>query len=160
MIQIKVIALGTKMPNWVQTATDEFKKRLSPYMTLKLIELDIPKRSKNNTIPKLKQIEADSIRSHLKSGELVVVLDEHGKQWTSEQFAKKLDTWHSENQTINFIIGGPDGIDNVLIQEAHQHWSLGKLVYPHALVRVILYEQLYRAVSILQQHPYHRGGGG
>lgn len=156
MIQLNIIALGKKMPSWVTTANQEFQKRLTPYMDLTLIELDIPKRSKNNNIAKLKQLEASNIAEHIKPGELIVTLDEHGKQWTSEQFAEHLDTWRTENQTINFIIGGPDGIDQSLIQKAHHHWSLGKLVYPHALVRVILYEQLYRAISILHKHPYHR----
>jgi 23S rRNA (pseudouridine1915-N3)-methyltransferase len=155
-MQLKLIALGKKMPEWVSQACEEFEKRLTPYASLKTIELDIPKRSKNTSIEKLKKIEAELILQQCDKAETLVALDEHGQQWTSPQFANKLQTWHDENLTVNFVVGGPDGLDTSIIAQAQYHWSLGKLVYPHALVRVLVIEQLYRGFSILNNHPYHR----
>jgi 23S rRNA (pseudouridine1915-N3)-methyltransferase len=156
-MQIKIIALGKRMPSWVNDAYQEFAKRLKPHAKLSLIELNTPKRGKDNNIAKLKQQEAELVKQHLNPGDVVVALDEHGQQWTSPQLAQKLQTWHVDNANLALLIGGPDGLDSALLAQATVKWSLSKLVFAHPLVRVILAEQLYRGFSILSNHPYHRG---
>lgn len=155
-MQLKLLAFGKKMPAWVNTAFQEFQKRLSPYCTLSLQELDTPKRTKNTSIEKLKQQEAELVKAHLPAKALIVALDEKGRQWSSVKLAAQLQRWQDESLDVCFLIGGPDGFDAGIIETADVHWSLGELVYPHALVRVIVAEQLYRGFCINHQHPYHR----
>ena len=97
------------------------------------------------------------MRERLKPGSLTLALDEHGRQWSTREWAQQLSDWQQEQNQVNFIIGGPDGLAPDLLQQADGKIALGKMTMPHGLVRVVLIEQLYRAWSLLQGHPYHRG---
>jgi 23S rRNA (pseudouridine1915-N3)-methyltransferase len=155
-MQLNILAVGKRMPDWVTAATTEYKKRFPNQFALSLIEVNTPKRSKTSLIPTLMSKEGEDLLNHINQGDYVVILDEHGQSWSTKQLAQKMQLWHDENLTVCFIIGGPDGLADNIRQRAQQSWSLGKLIYPHPLVRVILVEQLYRAISIINNHPYHR----
>ena len=155
-MKIKIIAVGKRMPNWVTTAYEEYAKRLSHHFQISLHEINTPTRTKNADINKLMSKEADEILALIESNDYVIALDEYGKQWTTMELAKQLDTWQQAHSTIVFLIGGPDGLATECKQRAQAQWSLSQLTLPHPLVRIVLIEQLYRAHSILQGHPYHR----
>jgi 23S rRNA (pseudouridine1915-N3)-methyltransferase len=155
-MKIKIIAIGKRMPTWVTTAYEEYAKRLSHNFQINLHEINTPTRTKNADISKLMRKEADDIVGLIDATDFVIALDEHGKQWTTMELAKQLDTWQQAHSTIVFLIGGPDGLATACKNRAQAQWSLSQLTLPHPLVRVVLIEQLYRAHSILQGHPYHR----
>jgi 23S rRNA (pseudouridine1915-N3)-methyltransferase len=145
MLHIHLIAVGTHMPEWVQTGYQEYAKRLTNDCQLHLIE--IPTKYKNiderilNAVPK---------NSH------VLALDVQGVQWDTPALAQQLQQWQFDGRAISLLIGGPDGLTPTCLARAAQKWSLSKLTLPHPLVRVVVAEQLYRAWSILHKHPYHR----
>lgn len=152
----KIISVGTKIPTWVSNAFQEYKSRFPKNINIELIEIPIAKRSKGNDVAKLIALEGKKILSHIKNSDLNVALEVKGNQWTTHELAKNLQNWEIEYRVVNFIIGGPDGIDNNCLALAQYKWSLSKLTFPHNLVRILLIEQLYRANSILNNHPYHR----
>lgn len=153
---IHFIVVGQKMPQWVQTGFAEYAKRLPKACELKLVELPMAQRGKTNSVDNLKAEEAKRIRDALPKGAMLVCLDEHGQQTTTLQFAEKLQDWLASGQDIALIVGGPDGLAADLLTEAKWKWGLSKLTLPHPMVRVLVAEQIYRAWSVLQNHPYHR----
>jgi len=155
-VQINLIAVGNKMPNWVETGYEEYSKRLPPGYTLKLLEISPEKRTKQADIKRITEKEGEKILAAIKPGNLVIALDVLGQSWSTEQLAKALRTWHSESRDVDLLVGGPDGLSPACLQKAQVKWSLSPLTLPHPLVRIILAEQLYRAWSILHNHPYHR----
>jgi len=155
-MQLQLIALGKRMPGWVDAGVAEYTKRFPPEFQISLVELAIPKRVKQSNIEQLREQEAKQILQTIPSGNIVVLLDERGQQWDSVQLSKHLQQWRDESQNISFIIGGPDGLAPTCFQHADKTWSLSKLTLPHALVRIVVMEQLYRAWSITNRHPYHR----
>lgn len=155
-MQIKIIAVGKKMPAWVTQGYDDYAKRFTSDFKLSLIEIATEKRHKNSIIEKILQNEGAEILAHINPDDLVIALDEHGRLWDSVQLSKQLDQWYTLNQTVVLLIGGPDGLATSCKQRANSQWSLSPLTLPHPVVRIVLVEQLYRAISILQGHPYHR----
>jgi 23S rRNA (pseudouridine1915-N3)-methyltransferase len=155
-MQINLIAVGNKMPSWVESGYEEYAKRLPAGYTLKLIEITPEKRTKQADIKRITDKEGEKILAAIKPGNLVIALDVLGQAWPTEQLAKGLQTWHSENRDVDLLVGGPDGLSKAALQKAHIKWSLSPLTLPHPLVRIMLAEQLYRAWSILHNHPYHR----
>jgi len=156
VIPISVISVFAKLPDWVTEGGREYEKRLKSYCKLSFIDCPLPKRSAASDILRIKQQEAAVIRARIPAGAAVIALDERGVRWDSEVFANKIETYQSAGQPICFVIGGPDGLDDAIRQSADVVLSLSNLTFPHALVRVILTEQLYRAFTILHEHPYHR----
>lgn len=144
------------MPGWVQTGYAEYAKRLPKACTLKLVELPMATRGKSGSVAQYKAEEAKRILSAVPKGAKLIVLDEKGQELTTVQFSQKLDDWLGSGQDVALIVGGPDGLDSSLIQQAEWKWGLSKLTLPHPLVRVMVAEQIYRAWSVLQNHPYHR----
>lgn len=144
------------MPKWVQDGYQEYAKRLPKACSIKLVELPMAIRGKNGSVSQYKAEEAKRILTAVPKGAKLVVLDEHGQQATTLQFSQKLDDWLSSGQDIALIAGGPDGLASELIAQAEWKWGLSKLTLPHPLVRVLVAEQIYRAWSVLQNHPYHR----
>lgn len=144
------------MPDWVTLGFDEYSKRLPAGYTLKLTEITPEKRTKQADIPRITEKEGEKILAAIKPGHLVIALDVKGQSWSTEQLATSLKTWHAENQNIDLLVGGPDGLSPRCLQHARIKWSLSPLTLPHPLVRILLAEQLYRAWSIIQGHPYHR----
>lgn len=155
-MQLYVIAVGRRMPAWVREAYTEFNKRLPAELHLNLVEITPVVRGKNNSREKITAAEDRLIRSAIPDGSRVIVLDEKGDQFNSRSLAKKISSWQRQGHKISFVIGGADGLHESIKKSADLVWSLSALTLPHALVRVILAEQIYRAWTILQNHPYHR----
>ncbi len=155
-MQIDLIAVGKRMPAWVETAVKEYTKRLPKNVTFNLIEITPAIRSKNNNAENYKQKEQDNIEAALASNCIIICLDERGKSISSQQLAEQLQSWNDEQQHVSIIIGGADGLSEDLKKKAHRMWSLSGMTLPHGLVRVLMVEQLYRAWTITQNHPYHR----
>jgi len=153
---IHFITVGQKMPKWVQEGYAEYAKRLPKSCALKLIELPMAQRGKTNSVEKMKAEEAKRITAAIPKGARIIVLDEHGKQVTTKGLANKLEEWLGGGQDIALIVGGPDGLEQSLIDAAQWKWGLSNLTLPHPMVRILVAEQLYRAWSVIQNHPYHR----
>ena len=155
-MQIDLICVGQKMPSWVETGFNEYIKRLPPTCRLNLIEIPLRKRTKNADLARLQQKEGEQMLSMIAQGTYVMALDEHGQMWNTQQLALKLAYWMQESPKVALLIGGPEGLAKACLQKAQQQWSLSALTLPHQLVRIIVAEQLYRAWSLLNNHPYHR----
>lgn len=155
-MRLKVIAVGTKMPKWVETGSEEYTKRLGPDLRIEWVELPLGKRGKGADVARAIQAESDAMLAAIGKGDGVVALDVKGKAWSTEDLAGHLKNWQMGGRNISLLIGGPDGLSPECLQRAEQKWSLSALTFPHPLVRVILAEQLYRAWSINNNHPYHR----
>ena len=152
---MRVLAIGTRMPQWVSDGADDYVKRLPRDASIEWVELPASKRARDTAESRMLE-EATTIERRLKPQELMVVLDVEGKVISTETIAETLATWQSDGLKIAFVIGGPDGLHPSLKAKAVARWSLGRITLPHLLVRVILAEQLYRAWSINAGHPYHR----
>lgn len=155
-MKINLIAVGKNMPDWVSTAFNEYSKRLPAQCALNLIEIPMPKRGKNIAISKAMQKESELMLAAIPQNSLVICLEVSGKAWSTENLSANLKDWLGSGYDISLLVGGPDGLHPDCIAKAKQSWSLSALTLPHPLVRVILAEQIYRAWSILQGHPYHR----
>lgn len=153
---IHFIVVGQKMPKWVQDGYGEYAKRLPKSCALKLVELPMATRGKTGSVEQYKAEEAKRILNAIPKGAKLIILDEHGQQPSTLNFAKKLGDWLASGQDIALVVGGPDGLQAELIAQAEWKWGLSKLTLPHPLVRVLVAEQIYRAWSVLQNHPYHR----
>lgn len=155
-MHIHILAVGQKMPGWVTQACDEFLKRMPRELQLKTTEVPLIKRGKNSDIERIKRDEGRKLLDAVPAGASIVVLDVTGKKLSTEALATNLDQWMAQGQDVAIIIGGPDGLSDEVLSAARQKISLSELTFPHPLVRVILVEQLYRAWTIINNHPYHR----
>ncbi len=144
------------MPDWVRDGYFEYIKRLPREITIQLIEIKPEKRVSGKQIEQLLSVECQRIRAVLPAGCHMVVLDEVGQQWTTIKFADVIKQWTYDGGAVAFVIGGADGLHHDIKQAADELIALSKLTLPHGLVRVLLAEQLYRAISIIKGHPYHR----
>jgi len=144
------------MPSWICQGFQEYSKRLPAHLKLELVEIPLPHRSKNADLQRLKDEEAEKLLAAIPSHSHLIALDERGQAWNTQQLAAHLQRWMNESIDIALLIGGPDGLSEQCLKRAHQKWSLSLLTLPHPLVRVIIAEQLYRAWSLLNHHPYHR----
>ncbi|EKD72495.1 MAG: Ribosomal RNA large subunit methyltransferase H [uncultured bacterium] len=153
---IRILTIGNKMPSWVNAGFLDYAKRFTSPHTLELCEIPLEKRTKNANIARLIEREGEKLVAAIKPGNTVIALDVKGRSLSTKQLTIQLNTWQRDGRHIDLLIGGPDGLSPTCIQTADLTWSLSPLTLPHPLVRVILAEQLYRAVSILQHHPYHR----
>lgn len=156
-MRIKVLAVGGKMPRWVDEGVSEYSKRLPRELSLDFIDIPLGKRAtKNPDIARAMAQEGESMLKHVDRDDHVVALEVLGKPWTTEQLAGQLSGWQMEQPSVAILIGGPDGLHQSCQQRARQKWSLSPLTLPHPLVRILLAEQIYRAWSVNQNHPYHR----
>lgn len=155
-MRIRVIAVGTKMPAWVDTAASDYSSRLPTELGLEWREIRAEPRSTSGSPAVWMQKEAERIRAAVSPGAWRVVLDERGRDLNTRQFAQRLGAWRERGVPVAMVIGGPDGVDPSLRDEADELLRLSSLTLPHPLVRVMLAEQLFRAWSILTGHPYHR----
>ena len=144
------------MPDWVRTAYSEYIKRLPREITVHLLEIKPEKRVSGKQTGQLLFAECKRIRAALPPDCRIVVLDERGQQWTTARFAHVITQWTTDGGAIAFVIGGADGLHDDIKRTASEMIALSKLTLPHGLVRVLLAEQLYRAISIIKGHPYHR----
>lgn len=144
------------MPDWVTRGYNEYAKRLNGECHLRLVEIVPGKRGKNADLARIKKTEGNKLLEAIPKGCLVIALEVKGRQWSTETLAKQLDNWLHSGQDVALLIGGPEGLSEACVARADIKWSLSPLTLPHPLVRVLLSEQLYRAYSILKNHPYHR----
>lgn len=156
MSRLRIVAVGHKMPDWVQSGFDEYRKRMPREYAVELKELAPVHRGKNADVARAIEQEGEQVLAALAPGDHVVALEVKGKSWSTEALAEFMQKRLDEGERISFLIGGADGLSAACRQRAQTQWSLSALTLPHPLVRVLLMEQLYRAWSILHSHPYHR----
>ena len=144
------------MPAWVQQGYSEYIKRIGQGLTVELVELPAEKRGKSANTQKILEKEADKMRQAIAKNSLVIALDKSGQSWSTEKLAQKFTEWQLDGSNISLLIGGPEGMTSELIEQADLKLSFSAMTFPHPVVRIILAEQLYRAWSILNNHPYHK----
>ena len=144
------------MPAWVNEGTAEYIKRMPRDLSVEFVPLPLGNRAKNQPVDRAIAQEGDAMLAAIRDGEQVVALDLSGKSWSTPQLATALQRWREEPGDVALLIGGPDGLDPRCLQKAQQKWCLSALTLPHPLVRVLVAEQLYRAWTITQNHPYHK----
>lgn len=155
-LRAHVLSIAERAPAWVKEGFDEYARRLAHKLPLTLTELALGARGKNADLKRALADEGQRMHAALPKNARVIALDGRGEAWSSEALAKHLNAWMIDGRDLCFLIGGPDGLAPQCLMVAHQKWSLGPLTLPHALVRIVLAEQIYRAVSMLGNHPYHR----
>jgi 23S rRNA (pseudouridine1915-N3)-methyltransferase len=155
-VQLQVIAVGTKMPAWVDTACADYLKRVPRELGIKLTTIPVARSNSRVSAEQLKLQEWTLISKKIPNGSLSIALDERGKQWSSLEWSQQLDGWKTDYQALNFIIGGPQGLADECRQVCAQTLALGRMTMPHGLARIVLIEQIYRASTLLSGHPYHR----
>ncbi|WP_291009359.1 23S rRNA (pseudouridine(1915)-N(3))-methyltransferase RlmH [Hydrogenophaga sp.] len=154
-MKLLIVAVGQRMPDWAQSAYDDYAKRFPPELRVDIKTVKTETRG-SKTLETLLSAERDRIQAVLPRGCRVVVLDERGTALTTQALAEQLRGWQLEAIDVALVIGGPDGLEPAFRAAAHQRIRLSDLTLPHALARVLLIEQLYRAWSINAGHPYHR----
>ena len=155
-MKLHIVAVGHKMPDWIAEGFEEYTKRMPPELRIELREVKPEQRSSGRSAESVMAAERTRIEAALPKNARIVALDERGRDWTTMQLAKALPLWQLEGRDVAFLIGGADGLDPELKSRADTLLRLSSLTLPHAMVRVLLAEQLYRAWSITQNHPYHR----
>jgi 23S rRNA (pseudouridine1915-N3)-methyltransferase len=155
-MQLVIAAVGHKMPAWIESGFGEYTKRMPADCRIVLKEIKPVERSGSKTAETAMALERARIEASIPKGARIVALDEHGKDLTSVQLAQKLTQWQQDGGDVVFVIGGADGLDAEFKQKADMMIRISSLTLPHGMVRVLLAEQLYRAWSITQNHPYHR----
>lgn len=144
------------MPAWVTQGYEEYARRMPPDCRLELVEIPAGQRRKNAPIDRVIKQEGEKQLAAVAKGSRIIALDVKGQPWSTEQLAEKLQQWMSEGRPPVLLVGGPEGLHSSCVAAADSRWSLSALTFPHPLVRVIVAEQLYRALSLLRHHPYHR----
>jgi 23S rRNA (pseudouridine1915-N3)-methyltransferase len=156
MGRVRILAVGSRMPKWVREPFDDYINRLGSGLKISLTEIAPGSRTAGQPPAKAIETEGQRILAALRTGEYVVALDERGMEMTTRELASWLAARLQDGRDLAFLIGGPDGFAADVLQRCDFKWSLSRLTFPHALVRVLLAEQLYRAHGVLSNHPYHR----
>ena len=154
-MKLRVIAPGHRMPAWIAAGWAEYAKRMPRTFPLELVELKPEPRDRGKAVPQLLAAEAARIAAACR-GARMVALDERGQAWTTRMLADALERWRDEARDVAFVIGSADGLADEVKRDAAAVVAVSALTLPHGLVRIIVAEQLYRAVSLLAGHPYHR----
>jgi len=155
-MQIELIAAGTRSPEWVSDGYKEYAKRLPKEWQLVLSEIPIAHRGKSQSVEKLKEEEGKKMLDRVKGGGVVIALDSGGSDWTTQKLAHHFTGWLQTASQVQLMVGGPDGLSKACLQSADHTWSLSRLTFPHFMVRLLLAEQIYRAWSVINHHPYHK----
>lgn len=155
-MRLKLIAAGTRLPGWLNSGFEEYARRFPPHCRLELTEIPLGKRGKNQPAAKAVAQEGERMLAALKPNDKVVALVVDGKRLTTARLAARLSDWLGGGSDVAFLIGGPDGLSLACQQRAQGTWSLSDLTLPHALARLVVAEALYRSLSVVQGHPYHR----
>jgi 23S rRNA (pseudouridine1915-N3)-methyltransferase len=155
-MKARLIAVGERAPHWVAEGFEEYRKRLSHWLPLDLVEVAPGMRGKGRDAARAMQDEGGRVLAALPKQACAVTLDGRGTPWSSEQLAQRLEHWRGQGRDLAFLIGGPEGHSPEVLARADESWSLGPLTLPHMLVRLVAAEQLYRAAALLANHPYHR----
>ncbi|KWH47375.1 23S rRNA (pseudouridine(1915)-N(3))-methyltransferase RlmH [Burkholderia stagnalis] len=155
-MKLFILAVGHKIPGWIASGFDEYAKRMPPELRIELREIKPELRSGGRSAESVMAAERQKIEAALPKGARIVALDERGRDWTTMQLAQALPGWQQDGCDVAFVIGGADGLDPELKARADLLLRISSMTLPHGMVRVLLAEQLYRAWSITQNHPYHR----
>ena len=155
-MRISIIAVGTRMPTWVQQGVDEYNRRLPRELGVTWLEIPLARRGKDTAGQATIAREGAQMLKAIPTGDRVIALDVEGKRLSTEGLAERLKSWQMSGDNYSLLIGGPDGLSEDCLARADQRWSLSDLTLPHPLVRALLAEQLYRAWTITVNHPYHR----
>jgi 23S rRNA (pseudouridine1915-N3)-methyltransferase len=155
-MRLLLIAVGGRVPSWVAEGYAEYARRLPAESSLELVEVAAGRRGKNSDLRRIVADEGARMIAAVPRGARIVALDERGLQWSTVELATEMQRWRNDGEDVALLIGGPDGLAPDCRARAHRLWSLSSLTLPHALVRVIVAEQLYRAWSLVVGHPYHR----
>ena len=155
-MRIHLLAIGSRMPSWVSSGYEEYAARMPPECRLELREIPAEKRGKAADTRRITERESEQLLQSVPRGSMILALDVKGRPWSTEELAKQLERWMQDGRDVSLLIGGPEGLSNTCLKKAEQRWSLSPLTFPHPLVRIIVAEQLYRAWSIIRNHPYHR----
>jgi 23S rRNA (pseudouridine1915-N3)-methyltransferase len=154
-MKLRIVAFGQRMPAWVVAGFDDYARRLPREFALELIELKPGPRARGKTPGQILATEGERIAAAIR-GSMVVALDERGEAWSTSQLAARLRAWSNSGRPVAFVLGSADGLSPLVKRNADVIMALSTLTLPHGLARVVLVEQIYRAASLLQGHPYHR----
>ena len=154
-MRINLITIGKKMPNWINLGIEHYQKQLPSYYNFTITSLDSQSR-KSSSAENSKNLEAKLLLEASSESTFLIAFDELGKQQTSKQISKSIESWQLEGESVALIIGGADGLSSEVKQKCHQIWGLSNLTMTHSMARLLLVEQLYRGYSLLNNHPYHR----
>ena len=155
-MKVRLIAVGTRMPQWVQQGIAEYEKRISRELGFSIAEVALERRSKSRTINRCVEKEGEALLARVHRDDFLVALDVKGKTLDTASLAQRLDEMKLQARNLSFLVGGPEGLSGQCRARADECWSLSELTFPHPLVRILLVEQLYRASCVLKGHPYHR----
>ncbi|MGI9265785.1 MAG: 23S rRNA (pseudouridine(1915)-N(3))-methyltransferase RlmH [Gammaproteobacteria bacterium] len=155
-MKIRILAVGTRMPAWVNDAFEIYARRMPRECRVELQEIQTGHRARSADVAKAKATEGDRMLAALSRSKRVIALDVGGKMYDTPGLSRSLDAWAHDGRDIALLVGGPDGLAASCLERAESRWSLSPLTLPHGLVRVVLAEQIYRAWSLLRGHPYHR----
>lgn len=155
-VKLLIVAVGHKMPAWVSEGFAEYSKRMPREARIELIEIKPEKRAGGKTTEQVHDAERSRIEAALPANCELIALDERGKDWSTLELAEQVKDWMRGGRDVALVIGGADGLHPEIKRRAGRLWSLSRLTLPHGMVRVVLAEQLYRAMTLIQNHPYHR----
>ena len=155
-MKLLILAVGHKMPSWITDGFNEYTKRMPREAKIDLVEIKPEPRTTGKSVSQIMEAEAQRLQAALPKDVLRIVLDERGAHWTTRQLTQHMQDWLGGGRDVAFIIGGADGLHESIRSNANQLLALSAMVLPHGMVRVLLAEQLYRAHSLLHNHPYHR----
>ncbi|MDB6041742.1 MAG: rRNA ((1915)-N(3))-methyltransferase RlmH [Gammaproteobacteria bacterium] len=155
-MRVRLIAVGSRMPKWVREAYEDYITRLGSGLKVSLTEIDLGPRSAGRPPQKAMEVEGQKLLAAVRKDDYVIALDERGTEMTTRELATWLKSRMQDGRDLAFLVGGPDGFAPEVLTRSDFTWSLSRLTFPHALVRVVLAEQLYRAHGVLANHPYHR----
>ncbi|MEO8223375.1 MAG: 23S rRNA (pseudouridine(1915)-N(3))-methyltransferase RlmH [Gammaproteobacteria bacterium] len=155
-MKLRLLVIGTRPEDWVRDAIALYLARLPTHLKPELVEIPLSLRSSGGDPAVAKAKEGLRILQRLKPADFVVALDERGRGWSSTELAREVERWQNHHPSVALVIGGPEGLAADVSERANQTWSLSNLTFPHGLARVVVIEQLYRAWTILQGHPYHK----
>ena len=154
-MRVHLLAVGTRMPDWVQHGFDDYVRRL-PNGWLQLKEIPLGKRTASSGADKARRLEGERLLAAIPKRSLVVALQCAPKSWSTAQLLSRVEAWMHDGRDIALLVGGPDGLSSECLQRAEQQWSLSALTLPHGMVRIMVAEQLYRCWATMNNHPYHR----
>jgi len=155
-MRIHILAVGQRMPSWVQEAVAEYSKRMPPHCRLEFHEIAAGHRGKNADVERILNAEGEALLKAVPKGSRIIALDRTGRQFDTPALAEQMRAWLGDGRDVALLIGGPEGLSPEVTGKSESCWSLSKLTFAHPLVRVLLAEQLYRAWTILENHPYHK----
>jgi len=155
-MKVRLLVIGTRPEDWVRDAVALYLARMPPHLKPELVDIPLSLRSSGGDAAVARAKEGQRILQRIKPGDFVIALDERGRGWSSTELAREMERWQNHHASVCLVIGGPEGLSDEVTERANQSWSLSALTFPHGLARVIVVEQLYRAWTILQGHPYHK----